>query len=166
VRNADATRLAGWRYDATGVSVEEAIRILGTFIAREGGKSTHVFVNPRNWHRLMNEGAAKSIITTGPTGQNGKLVVGYDAIQVVTAAGTVKVIPGANVPSTQLYMLNMEDWCLLSLDEVPFVVNDDGNDFLRLSTDNTFEYRCGYDATLICYNPGSQGVATISAPSI
>lgn len=165
-RTQDSTRLGGYRLDCRGLTIEEAIRQLGLFLAREGGRANRVYLSMKNWHKFMNEGAARTVIQVGPTGGNGKLIFGYNAVEVVTSAGTVKVVAGANVPNDRIFMLNLADWELASLDECPTVVKDDGLNFVRQTTANIFELRLVYDAALICYNPGSQAVGQVNIPTL
>jgi hypothetical protein len=165
VRNQDVTRTAGYRLNAQGQSLTAAVRLLGTFMYQQGATCDRVYVSVRNWQRLLDEGHAQSVIQCGPTDQHGKLVIGYDNIEIVTAAGKVKVLCSNKVPNDLIYMLNLGDWELASLQSAPVTVRDDSLEFIRQANANIFELRMLYDAALICYNPGQQGVAIVTPPS-
>lgn len=162
-RSVDATRLAGWRYNGQGQSIEEVIQIMAAYIKREGGLVDYCFLSPRNWYRLSMSASTRSVfdISTGKK----DFPFGFSGFKVTTAAGDVTVVAGPNVKSDRLYLINKASWTLRSLDPVPSMVTDDGNDYLRLGNANTFEARMLYDMVLTCDMPGFNGVASLTPPT-
>ena len=165
-RSADPVRLAGLRYDATGLDIEEAIQIGGVYLSREGRKGDYVaFVEPRNWHRLVNTATSRTVYTLNPTDGKKVVNVGYQAFNVVTAAGTVKVVADPNQRSTRIHILDMSSWTLYSTGEAPELQMDDGLDWLRVSDQNQYEARLSFDVALACDNPSNNAVITVTAPT-
>ncbi len=165
-RSSDGTRLAGLRYDGTGLDIEEAIQIGGVYLSREGRKGDYVaFVEPRNWHRLVNSSISRTVYTINPTDGAKNVKVGYKAFDVVTAAGDVKVVADPNQRSTRIHILDMSSWTLYSTGEAPELQMDDGLDWLRVSDQNQYEARLSFDVALACDNPANNAVITVTAPT-
>lgn len=159
-RSVDATRLAGVRYDARGVPIEEALQQGARKLEREGGQATHCFLNYSNWSKLELSLGSKVIYTT-ETAQDVP-GIGFKGILIQGTKGTIKVMADANCPDDRFYMLQMDTWQLCSLGRAVEVADDDGLSFLRQINSDGVEGRYRYYAQLRCFAPGWNLVGRLS----
>lgn len=153
-RSIDTTRLGGVRYDGSAQPIEEAL-IDGTeLVVREGGEPDIILVHTKTFANL-----AKSL--------SGKVVFGtkdaYDAkmsfktIKLVCSHGEIDVIGDPNCQGDVAWALQLDTWTLYSMGEVPRLLDDDGNPYLRQSDADGVEIRSVYRAELGCGAPGWNG---------
>ncbi len=158
-RSYDTWRLGGGFYDGSqnGQSVEEALYDASTQLFMEGGYPTHCYVGPNAYSALQKSMAARNIFETempGPTGENGDAMLYFKGIQIQGAGSNFTVIADRSCPPYTAYLLTMEDWGLYSLKEMPHVVDDDGNSFLRQTSADAFEFRLAGYGQVGCAAPG------------
>lgn len=158
-RSYDTWRLGGGFYDGSqnGQSVEEALYDASTNLFMEGGYPSHCFVGPNAYAALQKSMAARNIFETempGPTGENGDAMIYFKGIQIQGAGSNFTVIADRSCPPFTAYLLSMEDWALYSLKEMPHVVDDDGNSFLRQTSSDAFEFRLSGYGQVGCAAPG------------
>jgi len=145
------TRLGGERFDGTGVNLEEAL-IEGAILAqREGGTPDVAFMNPQKFGNLVKLLGSK---VTGDMADIQVGSVGFRTLQVHTPAGTIKVIPDRFCPINRCFMLQLDTWFVGSLGMIPRILNHDGLESLRQSSDDGIEIRVGYYANLVGKAPG------------
>jgi hypothetical protein len=149
-RSADASRLAGIRFDGTALPLEEALIGAASRAAREGGKPDVCFMNYSNFADL--EKALGSKLTYIDI--KVKTDIGFRGIQINGPRGTIQVIPDQNCPKDVAFMLDMSMWKLYSLGKCPKILDPDGLRFLRLTDADAVEVRVGYYAQLGCRGPG------------
>lgn len=89
---------------------------------------------------------------------------GFTGIKLFTQSGPLVVLADPACPSTDIFVLQTDTWKVVSLGSVPDLIDDDGLDFLRSSTDDAFELRAVYMAQLGCKAPGFNGRA-INVPA-
>lgn len=155
-RTADPTRLAGIRYDASALPIEEGMIELATLVAREGGTPDHCFMNFSKYAALEKALGAKV--------QYADLAVGeimFRGIRVNGPAGEIKVVPDQNCPINRMYMLQLDTWVLASLGKMVRVIDTDGNKMLRQASSDGVEVRYGYYANIGCRAPGWNGVGLL-----
>lgn len=158
-RSYDTWRLGGGFYDGSqnGQSVEEALYDASTQLFMEGGYPSHCFVGPNAYAALQKSMAARNIFETempGPTGENGDAMIYFKGIQIQGAGSNFTVIADRSCPPFTAYLLSLEDWGLYSLKEMPHVVDDDGNSFLRQTSADAFEFRLAGYGQVGCAAPG------------
>ena len=149
-RSADSTRLAGIRFDASSLPLEEGLIGAAARVAREGGKPDTCFVNYSNFADL--EKALGSKVSYVDVKINPE--IGFRGILIHGPRGPIKVIPDQNCPNNVAYMVQMDVWKLYSLGKAPKILDSDGLKFLRESTADAVEARIGYYAQLGCRAPG------------
>ena len=149
-RSADSTRLAGIRFDASSLPLEEGLIGAAARVAREGGKPDVCFVNYSNFADLEKAlGSKVSYID-----QKVNPEIGFRGILIHGPRGPIKVIPDQNCPNNVAFMLQLDVWKLYSLGKAPKILDSDGLKFLRESTADAVEARIGYYAQLGCRAPG------------
>ena len=149
-RSADSTRLAGIRFDASSLPLEEGLIGAAARVAREGGKPDVCFINYSNFADL--EKALGSKVSYVDIKVNPE--IGFRGILIHGPRGPIKVVPDQNCPNGVAYMLQMDVWKLYSLGKAPKILDSDGLKFLRESTADAVEARIGYYAQLGCRAPG------------
>ena len=149
-RSADSTRLAGIRFDASSLPLEEGLIGAAARVAREGGKPDVCFINYNNFADL--EKALGSKVSYVDVKVNPE--IGFRGILIHGPRGPIKVVPDQNCPNGVAYMLQMDVWKLYSLGKAPKILDSDGLKFLRESTADAVEARIGYYAQLGCRAPG------------
>lgn len=153
-RTADS-RLGGLRINATtkGYGVEESLIEAALLIAREGGKPTHCFMNYSVFGKLQKEVGSK--LTYAPaTGSMGTAKIGYDAFDLITPKGLVKIVPDADCPGSRFYMGPLATLSLDSGGKFPDVLNEDGQTLRAVSDANSYQVRLGGYPQMSCTAPG------------
>lgn len=158
-RSVDPWRLAGGYYDGStnGQSVEEALYDASTVLFMEGGYPSHCFVGPNAYAALQKAMAARNIFETaidGPKDEHGNANIFFKGINIQGAGSNFTVIADRNCPPYAAFLMTLEDWALYSLKEMPHVVDDDGNSFLRQTSADAFEFRLAGYGQLGCNAPG------------
>ena len=149
-RSADATRLAGIRFDGSAQPIEEALIGGASRAAREGAKSTHCVMSYDKFSQLEKElGTKVRYMDLKVTN-----FVGFRGIQVNGPRGIINVYADQNCPTDVAYMLQLDTWKLYSLGKAPKILDTDGLKMLRDSNADSVEIRVGYYAQLGCRAPG------------
>lgn len=149
-RSSDATRLAGIRFDASSMPIEEGLVSAAARVAREGGKPDYVFMSYSKYADL--EKALGSKVQYIDMKVNPE--IGFRGIQINGPRGPIKVVPDQNCPNDRAFMLQLDMWKLYSLGKAPKIIDTDGLKMLRQSTADGVEVRVGYYAQLGCRGPG------------
>jgi hypothetical protein len=125
------------------------------------GNGLKGLISTRKWESLSNElqSAGKLVYTAVPAQGTNKFKPGidYKAIELVTAAGPVAIMPCADMSDSYLRVITEKDWVLASCG--PLISWDDeakpGAGMVEENADSR-EYRAVGDIELICENPGRQ----------
>lgn len=149
-RSADVTRLAGIRFDASALPIEEGLISAAARAAREGGKPDYCFMSYSNWSNL--EKALGSKVQYIDMKVNPE--IGFRGIIINGPRGPIKVVADQNCPSDRCFMLQLDTWKLYSLGKAPKILDSDGNKMLRESSADAVEVRVGYYAQLGCQAAG------------
>lgn len=149
-RTLDATRLAGQRFDGTGLPIEEALIEGASLAAREGGHPDHAFMNYAKYASL--EKALGSKVQYIDLKVDADIM--FRGIIVQGPNGPIKVIPDQNAPANRCYMLQLDTWKLYSLGKAVRVLDTDGLQMLRQSSADGVEVRWGGYLQMGCAAPG------------
>lgn len=161
-RSADVTRLAGLRYDATSMTIEEGMTNALAFLNREGGKPDLCVMDFASYAALVNAlGAKVQYVQVN----HDEVEVAFEGITFQSAYGRVTVLADRSCPPQTAYLLTMSTWKLRSLGKVPHILTYglEGLEGLRVGTADALEIRIGYYGNLICCAPGWNCVVSLSA---
>jgi hypothetical protein len=125
--------LAGSRYDGSNLGIEEAVMRGTNIVAKKGGIIKQIFINHKHFSDLVAAISARGMVNFLEISPTEYPEIGFEAVRIVGAKGSVEVIPDYACPSTQGTGLRLEDWYFASVGEPIRVMNGDGLEFLRLS---------------------------------
>lgn len=148
----DTDRLAGLRLDGSALTIEEALIEAGMRLKEAGKSPSHIFMNPTKFGQLVKELGSK--VQHDKVKAPGAASLGFDAVKVYTPAGTLPVIPDADCPYNQIWVLSMKTWTLASVGQLPQLADDDVR-MLRSSTADEYEVRLAAYYNLGCSDPGA-----------
>jgi hypothetical protein len=140
--------------------MEETIIDAATKQAREGGKGTHLFLNPLDWAQLAKANATRTVYPRTRAEANDEPDIGFEAIEIVGPKGPIKCIGDLNCPKGTGYLLQLDTWHLESLGEAPMILDEDGLTILRSPNADAYDVRIGYYAQVTCEAPGWNVVVT------
>lgn len=149
-RSADATRLAGIRFDGSALPIEEALVEAAARVAREGGRPDYCFMSYTKFAELEKALGAKVQYVDKHINPE----IGFRGIKIHGPRGPITVIPDQNCPQDRAFMLSMSFWKLYSLGKAPKILDSDGLRMLRESNADAVEVRVGYYAQVGCRAPG------------
>ncbi len=149
-RSVDVTRLAGIRFDASAMSLEEGLIGAAARAAREGAKPDVCFMSYAKFSDLEKSLGSKVQYID----QKVNPEVGFRGIQINGPRGPIKVIADKDCPNDRAFMLTMSSWQLYSLKKAPHILDTDGNIMLREASSDSVQIRVGYYAQLGCNAPG------------
>lgn len=147
--------LAGGREDfSTGVGMREALITWCSRAHRYRGKWDVIVMNPENFTELEKELTSVSYLDIRVTPASAPVKIGYRAIELPCAWGTVAVVSDPDCPLNVARGVTFSALKFLTVGQVgPYVINDDGNTMLRLADEDSFEMRIGYYGQMACHNP-------------
>jgi hypothetical protein len=160
VNRSSDTRLFGLRQVGGGAPIEETVALLATKISLNGGKPSHLFMNPLDWAQLVIALSTKALYPREKVAPNEEPDIGFEAVSVYGPKGPIKVIADLNCPKGLGYMLQLDTWHLESLGEAPMILDQDGLTILRNPNADAFDVRIGYYANVTCEAPIWNGVAS------
>jgi hypothetical protein len=150
-RFASPTRLAGFRYDASAVGVEEGLIEGLARGAREGAAPDYVFCNFSYFAALTKSLHGKvEYVDIGTADGH----IGFSGLRFHGPNGEMKIVPDRNCPSSVAYALDLETVKLVSLGEAPHFLEEDGMMLLRVSNADAYECRIGSYSNLVVEAPG------------
>lgn len=149
-RSADASRLAGIRFDGSALPIEEALVEAAARVAREGGRPDYCFMSYNKFAEL--EKALGSKVQYVDKHVNPE--IGFRGIMIHGPRGPITVVPDQNCQPGLAWMLSLQHWKLYSLGKAPKILDSDGLKMLRESNADAVEVRVGYYAQVGCRAPG------------
>lgn len=161
-RSADPTRLAGCRFDASSMTIEEGITNALAFLNREGGKPDLCIIDFASYASLVNSlGAKVQYVQVN----HDEVEVAFEGITFQSAYGRVTILADRSCPPQTAYLLTLSTWKLRSLGKVPHILTYgiEGLEGLRVGNADALEIRIGYYGNLICSAPGFNCVVQLSA---
>lgn len=155
-RTADATRMAGVRYDAAaaGDTYKEALLNAAHRVSRfKKGAGVEVFtLSPLDYAALdlLLEDDKRYTKLESPKGS-----IGFDAIQINTPAGAVKVISDPNQPAGYAFGWSPSTWELCTVGDMARILDDDGSTMLREAANDGYTFRVKTRGNFICREPSA-----------
>lgn len=161
-RSSDATRLAGLRFNATNMTLEEGITNALAFSNREGAKPDMAIMDFASYSALVNALGAK---VQNIQVEHDRVQVAFDGIKFQSAYGIVTVLADRSCPPQTCYLLTMSTWKLRSIGKVPKILTYgmEGLDGLRVGNADALEIRIGHYSNLICSAPALNCVVQLSS---
>lgn len=158
-RNADVTRLGGHRLTGSLSDIEGAI----IAAAARLGKHTPAFSPDVAWmsfetyRLLVNELGSKVVRDPG-----GDAKGGFEGIMIYGPQGIIKCRPASKCPGNLIYLLSMKTWALISMEQAPMVLDQDGMRVQRVSNADALEVRIASFSNLVCKAPGANARISLS----
>lgn len=161
-RSVDPTRLAGIRYDASALTIEEGLVNALMLMNREGADPDVGIMDFASYGALINSLGAKVQYVQV---KHDEVEVGFEGIRFHSAYGVITVLADRSCPPRTCYLLQMNTLKLRSLGKVPHILTYgmEGLEGLRVGNADALEIRIGYYGNLICSAPGWNAVVTLSA---
>lgn len=151
-RSTDPVRLAGVRYNATGMPIEEALNGCVSRLHREGAAPTHCILPYAKYTELQNSLSSK--VNYVNIASKDVVGISFTGIKLNTPKAAITVVPSAFTEADTGFMLTLPTWKLSTLGENIKLLNQDGNKMLRSTDDDAYEARFGYYGNLECSAPG------------
>jgi len=159
-RSLEPAMLGGIVYDGSGRSVEEAILKAASLSGRFGAQPKYAFMSFDVYSDLIASLGSKIMFTNGGVKAFDANIY-FPAVRIWTPAGVIEAIGDRMCPSNRIYLLNLDEWKLASLGKAPKILNQDGNQMLRIAAEDGIEIRIGLYGQLICSAPGHATVITL-----
>ena len=156
-RTADVSRLGGQRYDGSSGTITEALIEGAALCAREGGKPDYLFCSFADFvsiEKAMNAQVQREV-------KQSDSISGYRSLEFYAPHGVVKVVPDKDCPGGTAYLLQLNNWSLMSIGPAVQLTELDGNRVLRQSSDDGIEVRVHSYSQLGCDAPGHNCVITL-----
>lgn len=145
------SRLYGLYYNGSQQPIEEALIDAAMLVRREKGRPRHFFTNFGSEAALIKALGARREFTDW----TGEGEFGFRGVKVQGPAGPIEVFADRNCQAATGYLLQLNTWCLHSLNQVPHIFRyGDQLDMLRLANADASEVRVGAYANLDCRAPG------------
>lgn len=160
-RSVDATRLAGVRYDASGLSFEEALINASAQVCDIGsGRPNVALMSNPTWRQLVNELGSKVQRDAGGLGK-----AGFRTLEVEGNRGPIECVASPKCPNGVIWLLELDSWELISLDAPIRIIDDDGLKVRAVYNADQFETRVGTYSNLACKRPSHNCRVTIDDAS-
>jgi hypothetical protein len=152
-RSVDTTRLAGVRFAATaGASKEDTVLDCASRLGREGGTPDAVYMHNFDRADIIKSLSSKTEYEVVNSTDN--IPIGFKSLVLQGDKGPIKLISDPNCPRGKFFMLQADTWVIKSLGQLPQYANEDGNEMLRESNSDQYEWRMRALWQLGCEAPG------------
>jgi hypothetical protein len=161
-RSADPTRLAGLRYNAATMTIEEGITAALAYGNREGAKFDLIVIDFISYAALVNSLGAKVQYVML---EHDEVEVAFEAIHFHSAYGKIPVVADRSCPAQTAYCLKTETWKLRTLGKAPHILTYgmEGLEGLRVGNADALEIRIAYYGNQINSAPGWNMEIALSA---
>ncbi len=145
------SRLYGLYYNGAQQPIEEAIIDAALLVRREKGRPRHFLTNFGSEAALIKAlGARREFVDWEGEGE-----IGFRGVKIQGPAGPIECFSDRNCQAATGYLLQMNTWCLYSLNAVPHIFKyGDQLEMLRLANADASEVRVGYYANAGTRAPG------------
>lgn len=152
-RNSDPVRFAGQAYNASGVPMEEAIIEASALVNQQGApQPTRLWCNPRDLATFKKALGTK--VTYEMADVKGTVAgVSFKGIVVEGDEERITLMTSPFVDRYAFHLDYPESWKLDTLGPAPQMLDFDGPNFLRVSSDDAYEVRFGMYGQHECSMP-------------
>jgi hypothetical protein len=166
-RSADTARLGGVYLDKSASPIEEGIVDgLNKAIQIGDGNFDVLMVNPMDFSTLEKALGSKvqrvQMSTEIKEGSIVRGVVGFNALEIYYAGGSVKVVADRFCPKGFAYALTLESLKFCSLGNAVRIFDQDGRPVLRSATADALQFRVFSYSNLYCTAPGKNAILKIA----
>ena len=154
----DPARLAGVFYAGGGADKAESLLQTLILVNRLQGSPTHVMANNLDFSDILKGLTGRVEYSSVEAFKNPQ--IGFDAVKVVTPAGTVEIMQDPFVPQGSAWSLDIGDWVMPSMGEVPKIGDIDGQMWLRQNGIDAYSLRLVARFTDFCRAPAHNGATT------
>ena len=161
-RSVDPVRLAGVRYNASALTLEEGLIEAET--RAEGvnnGDPAVCLMHPTEVSKLKIELTGRQEFEA--VSARDRADISFKALVVNGTRRPIKVIPDVHCPTAVAYMLDMDTWTFASLGPAPQFTNALGHQFQWDTSSDSLEMRAAVYGNLYCDAPGKN--VRITLPS-
>lgn len=151
-RSIDRVKYGGLYLDYSSMGPDEALVKALNMLHREGGNPDRCYTNYSTFYALEQKMGGQRIRVEAK-GQGS--VLGFEGIRVTGGKGSCLVLPDRACPSARALFVELKYAKLWSMRQAPRVIDDDGMEMLRTSSQNAVEVRLGYYAQLAIAKPMS-----------
>lgn len=146
-RNPDPLRRSGQEQDADGKAFEDALIDAEASLVFQGVNTTRRFrANSKDIAKWRKQIGGKF---TFPRGKMETSVgVGFEVLEYQGENGKVQIVSTPFQPAGRPILMDPEYQTLASAGPVPHLLNEDGNEILRLQSDDAYEVRFGWYGNL------------------
>lgn len=153
-RTDDPTMKAGWRGTWEGTIEESAKSLAASMGQYLQSAASGLWLSRQNWFRLEQELSSKNKLMMD---DRATAVFGVPAIRMLTPEGDVPVMSDPFCPNSTGYLLDHSSWELHTMNSVPHLITDDGNQATRSSTEDSIEMRWRAWLEAVCFRPFTNG---------
>lgn len=162
-RSVAPNQTAGWRLDNPGAPIESNIKAVAEDVYDMSGDAPDIcLVNPVNFTQITNSLGSKVELIDQEMQANW----GFQAIKIHFSGGALSVVGDPACQVNRGYVLTMSTWELYHMGPLPHLCDEDKLESLRLASSDGVEFRWRYWATPACKKPVSNGVFSITPPSV
>lgn len=149
-RTTDPINLAGNRINGAGAPMTETLIKAAAKVANYGGRFTHVFMNHEDLGNMMAAVSSNVFQDTSEKVAN----ISFEALKFRTGAGMVSIHGDYHCPKGYGWGLDLNKWCLHTLNKAPHVIrtDKDGNEITEHDADAR-QFRLVYRGNLYCRAP-------------
>lgn len=166
-RSTDTVRLGGVYLDKSGSALEEGlVDGLNKAVQIGDGNYDVVMMNPMDFSNLEKALGSKvqrvqvsSEIREGGTVRG---VLGFNALEIYYAGGSVKVMADRFCPKGFAYALQLDTWKLCSIGDAVRLFDGDGLKYLRSTSADALTFRLFSYSNLYCTAPGKNAILKIA----
>lgn len=161
-RTVDTYRLAGARYSTdSGGRPAEVIYAGLSHIMVQGGRPRTAFINPLDFNNLVFDLGGLSQTKVAREKASGQISVFYTGIEIMGPYGPVSIIPDESTPKGYVWVLNLDSMKFKYLEELPYLLDLDGNQMRYESDADAVQWRYGFYGNLIVKEPGENLCITL-----
>ncbi len=168
-RSVDVDRMGGIYLDGTTLGgIDEILIKLVAKIAKHGGRTSHIFLNPETYSDLQLLWNSKNFviqsIETGVKSDSGSMLsIGFPGMKVNVGGMNVRIYGDRNCPSNRIWALQMDTWRFWHSGELfGFLGEKFTGKILKLAeSEDSLEGRVGSYCNIGNSAPGWNGVASI-----
>lgn len=161
-RSKDKVRLSGLFFDGSSLSVKDAIISAINRLAREGGKPSHCFMDFESYTQLAQD-LQSNVIYVDLSGPG---EISFSGFRFQGPKGEVIVVPDRDCEPKTAYLLQMDTWSLLHVNEGEPIFLDDngvGSVWRTVESYDGREVRAKFYGNLACNAPGYNAKVSLSA---